>query len=293
MHAFVQRAWDKALGLLNPSEAHLRHGLGLHRDSLVFVFSLNSPLGASARQADPLQVLAGLDTAHHLGVKFMHLTYNRRNAIGDGCAEPEDAGLTDLGRRVIEQMNRLQIVVDVSHAGLRTGLEAAASSTRPIAATHTAAGALSPHIRAKSDQVIRAIADSGGLIGVCVIPPFLGRTGDIRAMLDHVDYIAKLVGVAHVAIGTDIGYHPPPPADVEERIAQRRASDAAPSTQWPADDPILQAGAFDECHHGSLAWTNWPLFTVGLVQRGYADVDVRGIIGGNALRLIRTSGGTE
>lgn len=217
-----------------------------------------------------------------LGVRAMHLTYNRRNMLGDGCAEAGNGGLSDFGRQVVAEMNRVGVIVDVAHSGWRTSLEAAKASSRPIMASHSCCAALYKHIRAKPDEVIRAIADTGGLIGICVVPPFLGLTGDIAAMLDHIDYVAKRFGTDYVAIATDDAYVPPHGNEEYKKVPRRRRRRAAWENFWTSD-------AF-EGHprtHPSLRWINWPLFTVGLVQRGYSDQDIRKIIGGNALRVAR------
>ena len=141
-----------------------------------------------------------------LGCRMMHLTYNRRNMIGDGCAELANAGLSDFGKAVVAEMNRVGVIVDVAHSGWQTSLEAAKISERPMVASHSGCAALNNHHRCKPDEVIRAIADTGGYIGICCIPAFLGGSGTINAMLDHIDYVAKNFGVDHVAIGTDVAY---------------------------------------------------------------------------------------
>src|SRR5437870_11075638 len=135
-----------------------------------------------------------------LGIRMMHLTYNRRNMLGDGCAEPANGGLSDFGRHAIAALNRAGVVVDVAHSGWRTSLEAAKCSTKPVVASHTAAANLHQHIRGKPDEVLKALADSGGYAGICCIPEFLGGKGDIAAFLDHIDYTVRKVGVDHVAI---------------------------------------------------------------------------------------------
>ena len=147
-----------------------------------------------------------LDTFFHLGIRMMHLTYNRRNMIGDGCAEPSDAGLSDFGRAVVAAMNRRGIMIDVAHSGQRTSYEAAKASTKPMVASHSSCHALHPHYRAKTDAVIRAIADTGGFIGICAVADFIGRSHDLVSMLDHIDYAVRKVGVDHVAIATDFSY---------------------------------------------------------------------------------------
>ncbi|MBL8829748.1 MAG: membrane dipeptidase, partial [Planctomycetaceae bacterium] len=141
-----------------------------------------------------------------LGVHMMHLTYNRRNPLGDGCGEPHDGGISDFGRIAIEEMNKLGVIVDVAHSGWRTSLTAAKASQKPMVASHTACAALHEHYRGKPDETIKAICDTGGLIGICCISKFLGGKGDIHALLDHLDYAIKKFGADHVAIGTDIAY---------------------------------------------------------------------------------------
>ncbi|MSS73842.1 MAG: dipeptidase [Candidatus Latescibacteria bacterium] len=220
-----------------------------------------------------------------LGVRMMHLTYNRRNMIGDGCAEPANAGLSDFGRAVVKEMNRAGVIVDVAHAGWQTSLEAAQASERPMVASHSGCCAVNRHIRCKPDEVIRAIADTGGYVGICSIPAFLGRSGDIQAMLDHVDYVARTFGVDHVAIGTDTAYVSRNEAAERKKVPARRRVRSRWEGFWPPD--AFGAQWRQESMTLSLAWTNWPLFTVGLVQRGYTDEDIQKILGGNALRVAR------
>jgi membrane dipeptidase len=218
-----------------------------------------------------------------LGIRMMHVTYNRRNPLGDGCGEATDGGLSDFGRAVIAEMNRVGVIVDVAHSGWRTSLEAAQASKQPMVASHTTAEAVHRHIRSKPDEVIRAICDTGGLVGICCISGFLGGAGHIGTFLDHIDYVAKTFGAEHVAIGTDIAYESRNAATQRAKIPKRPAGPpGAPRWEalWPEGS---QPGRADP----SLAWTNWPLFTVGLVQRGYRDEAIRKILGGNVLRVAR------
>jgi len=219
-----------------------------------------------------------------LGVRMMHLTYNRRNMIGEGCGEAANAGLSDFGRAVIAEMNRVGVIVDVAHSGWRTSLEAAKASRQPVIASHTAAQALNNHFRCKPDDVIRAIVDTGGIVGICAVPQFLGRSGDLNAMLDHIDYVVRKFGVDHVAIATDLSYRSQA-ADAEyQKIPKRRGQWWQ---EWEGLWPVPLAP--DTPSQETMAWTNWPLFTVGLVKRGYSDTDIQKIIGGNALRMVKTA----
>lgn len=221
-----------------------------------------------------------IETFFNLGVRMMHVTYNRRNLLGDGCAESANGGLSDFGRMAIAEMNRVGIIPDVAHSGQRTSLETALCSEKPVVASHTAAGRLSTHYRAKCDEAIEAIKNTNGYIGICAYPKFLQQSYNINAFLDHIDYVAKTFGVDHVAIGTD---RSTPLTDYvyPQMAAQRKIWE----NFWqPAE--IVAATADD---WASLEWTNWPLFTVGLVMRGYSDSDIQKIIGGNVIRVCKDS----
>lgn len=228
--------------------------------------------------------LAYVKIFFQLGIRMMHLTYQRRNMIGDGCGETSNAGLSDFGRYAIAEMNRIGVIPDCAHSGWQTSLEAAKVSTRPVVASHSTCAAIHPHIRSKPDEVIQAIVDSGGYIGICCISKFLRGTGDISALLDHIQYVTKKFGVDHVAIGTDVAYSSQNSSLESRKLPKRSRSREPFRSLWPKDD-------FAETPEmtTSLAWTNWPLFTVGLVQRGYTDEEIRKIIGGNVMRVARDS----
>lgn len=219
-----------------------------------------------------------------LGARMMHLTYNRRNALADGCAETADAGLSDFGRDAIAEMNRLGLLIDVAHSGWRTSQEAAEASGRPIVASHTAAWALSEHSRCKPDEVIRAIVAGGGTVGVTTVPRFLGGDGTILALLSHIEYLTKKFGVDAVTIGTDSPYRSRH-AEAARKSLKPFAARPRWENHWRPGDEVSTPEWARPVQVQSLQWTNWPLFTVGLVQRGYSDEDIRKIIGGNILRV--------
>jgi len=222
-----------------------------------------------------------------LGFRMMHLTYNRRNMIGDGCAEPANGGLSDFGRAVVAEMNRVGVIVDVAHSSWQTSLDAARASNRPMVASHSGCCAVNKHIRCKPDEVIRAICDTGGYIGVCCIPAFMGGSGDISAFLDHIEHVARTFGVDHVAIGTDVAHVPLRERREWARVPKRGRTRRRWEDFWPKDDALYDKKWQQPHMSQSLAWTNWPLFTVGLVQRGYSDADIQKILGGNVLRVAR------
>ncbi len=228
---------------------------------------------------------------HELGVRMMHLTYNRRNPIGDGAGEPHDGGLSDFGHQVVSEMNRQGVIVDVAHSGWKTSLDGARASTKPMVASHSACADVYKHFRSKPDAVIRAIADTGGYIGICGISRFLGGKGDITAMLDHLDHVLKKFGADHAAIGVDTAYTSR--FDKEERAkVQRRSDGSSPISGsgdrwehlWPQDDfnTTLEAA-------NSVSWTNWPLFTLGMVMRGHSDEAIQKVLGGNVMRVLKAN----
>lgn len=226
---------------------------------------------------------------HELGIRMMHLTYNRRNPIGDGAGEPHDGGLSDFGQAVVAEMNRVGVMVDVAHSGWKTSLDAAKASKLPMVASHTACADVYRHFRSKPDAVIRAICDTGGYVGVCCISRFLGGEGDIQVFLNHLDHLLKKFGSDHAAIGTDISYTSR--FDKEERLKVPRRADGSSALSsggdrwehlWPKDDYQTTIEA-----EQSIAWTNWPLFTLGLVMRGHSDETIRKVLGGNVMRVLK------
>ena len=211
------------------------------------------------------------------GVRMMHLTYNRRNLIGDGCAETSDCGLSGFGKKTIAEMNRVGIIPDVAHCGQRTSLEAALESKLPVVASHSVCHSLVDHCRAKKDEVIKAIAKSGGYIGMVILNDMIGGEGDINAFLNHIDYVAENFGPEHVAIGTDAPFkiasgHP-------MQIKTRKNFES----YWPSSWGKYRVET--DVDRNSLAWTNWPMFTLGMHIRGYSDEDIRKIIGLNVKRV--------
>ncbi|MDE0166074.1 MAG: membrane dipeptidase [Bryobacterales bacterium] len=221
---------------------------------------------------------------YQLGIRMMHVTYNRRNRLGDGCAEPANGGLSDFGRAAVDELNRVGVIVDVAHSGWQTSLEAAQRSSKPMVASHSTCGALYEHMRSKPDNVIRAIADTGGYIGICCISRFLRHSGDITALLDHIDHVVKKFGPDHAAIGTDVAYQSRNAARERAKLPARQKGRTRWAALWPPDN-FKTTGRMIQ----SIAWTNWPLFTVGLVQRGHSDAVIQKIIGQNVLRVLEAN----
>jgi membrane dipeptidase len=140
-----------------------------------------------------------------LGVGVVQLTYNTANSVGSGCYESHDGGLTDFGREVVSEMNRVGMLIDLSHVGVKTSEDAIQASEKPVAYSHCCPAALKDHPRNKTDEQLRQIADQGGFVGVTMFPPFLqrGAQSTIDDYLYAIEYTIDVVGEEQVGIGTD------------------------------------------------------------------------------------------
>ena len=251
---------------------------------IAVVWSVNGP-PVVGEMEDGNTELHWIDDWRRIGVRLMHISYNRRNFAADGCTEPSNAGLSDFGRELVARLNKSGIIVDVPHTGSRSSIEAAKHSSKPIMASHTAARALFDFCRCKDDEALKAIADGGGMVGVYTYAGMIGGSDDLNQVLNHIEYISKLVGVDHVGIGTDLQYSRRWP---EEVYQMRGYPKSEYSGAWWGNwsnhpHPATKPG---ESSYGSIAWINWPLFTVGLVVRGFSDEDIAKILGQNFLRVL-------
>jgi membrane dipeptidase len=224
--------------------------------------------------------LSLLAHAHDLGLRVLMLTYNQQDAVGAGGTEIHDAGLSAFGKRVVRQCNDMGIVVDTAHCGAETTLSACRESGAPVIASHTSAKSVFAHDRGKSDDVLRAVAGTGGVIGVVTVPFFIGppRKADLNTWADHVEHVAELVGVEHVGIGTD--WPMPGPIFALDLVADFAARNGFRGAEHAIDDTGYTLAGFDD-------YRDMPNLTRVLVGRGWADDDVRAVLGGNALRVFR------
>jgi membrane dipeptidase len=216
--------------------------------------------------------------AYEMGMRMVQLTYNSANEVGSGCTASEDGGLTAFGRRLVHTLNELGMLVDVSHCGARTSVDACSASDAPVIASHTSAAAVYPHARAKDDRVLEAIAQSGGIVGIYAVPFFLGPGSDtsIEDMLDHVDHLVSVVGADRVCLGLD--WPLPLPKWALQEVTPAATGSLGFRPEDGLDDTRNLVG-FDD-------YRDTPNITRGLVSRGYDDEQIRGILGENALRLI-------
>ena len=245
------------------------------KDGVIAFYAHNQPVSPPPRN------LKLFDIAYEKGLRSFMLTYNRMDNIGVGCTERVDAGLSMFGVEVVNHLNRLGMLVDVSHCGYRTTMDACRVSKRPVTANHTSAKSVFNHPRGKSDDALRAIVDTGGFIGLYTVPGFL--TGDrqptIEHLLDHIDYIANLVGWRHVGLGTDWPLTSPDKVVLETFGAETQLGFRPAEGQRPADlDLTRKLVGFGDLR-------DLPNITRGLVKRGYGDEEIRGILGENALRV--------
>ena len=223
-----------------------------------------------------------LQTLRQLGVLVIQPTYNRRNLLGDGSMEPADAGLSRDGVEAIERMNALGILVDLSHCGRRTAMDAIRASSKPVAFTHTGCAALADHPRNRTDAELRAVSERGGVAGIYVMPYLAGGRQPTGAdVVAHVEHAWNVCGEDHVSIGTDGGLSAvvlTPEFVAAFRENTRRRREAGIAAPGETDDGYLFASELN---------TPRRLETLAgmLVGRGHAESRVEKLLGANLLRV--------
>jgi membrane dipeptidase len=218
-----------------------------------------------------------VEPAYMMGLRMIQLSYNFMTYIASGCTERTDSGVSNYGAKLIQLMNALGIIVDISHCGRQSTLDACKLSSKSVIASHASAEAVYKHARAKSDEELKAIADTGGVIGIVTVPFFLagGEGVGMESWLDHADYIADLVGWEHVAIGSD--WPMPMPKSILKDAFNTLAAEAGFREEDNIDSATNLIG-FDD-------YRDLPNITRGLVSRGYSDEQIKGILGENFLRV--------
>jgi membrane dipeptidase len=221
-----------------------------------------------------LNELALVEIYRRLGVIQMLLAYNTGNFAADGCHETRNAGLTSFGRNLVAEMNRVGMIVDVTHVGLRSSLEALELTTKPPVFSHSTPKKFAPHDRNITDEQIRACASRDGVICLSGVGLFMDpdrQKASASKLTDTIEYVAQIVGSRHVGIGLDYIID----TEYVARYMQTNTNLYGGGKQYPAD------GKIDFAPPAIL-----PEITDELLLRGYSDDDVRAILGGNYLRVL-------
>lgn len=261
--------FDKYADIIMPVKtvADIKTAKAEGKSGIIFGFQNASPIEDDLRR---------LRVFHELGVRIIQLTYNNSNLLGAGYTELPDYGLTKFGRDFIHECNRLGIMVDLSHVGYRTTMDALEVSTKPVGFTHVGPRALFEHQRNKTDEQLKVLMTKGGVVGANAFPTLLaaGSQATLSDFLDTVDYMVKLIGIDHIGIGCD--FTKGQSQEWFRWLFTGRNTDKVPQYQidWPVIYPKGLQGAAD-----------FPNLTQGLLERGYSEHDVKKIIGENFLRL--------
>lgn len=228
--------------------------VGLH-------FQGTTPIGAN---------LSLIKFFYNCGIRHMLMAYNTKNLVGYGCHEEDDRGLTEYGRALIKEMNKIGMIVDVAHTGYRTSMETIEASEAPVVVSHGNVAAVNNHQRCYKDDQIKAIADNGGVFGVTGFGLFLGNENTlVEQYVRNIDHIVQLVGPKHVGIGLDYVYD----MDAFVRMADENRK------TYPED------GGYFGNHLDQVEVNQIPQITEALLKMGYSNEDVSDILGGNWMRI--------
>jgi membrane dipeptidase len=273
--------------------AHWDAQIAAHPDALVKIV-LGADI-AQAKRSGRLGIIYGFqdttmygenldrfDEFHDFGVRIVQLTYNRRNLMGDGCLEADNAGLSKLGTDMIARMNERGTLLDLSHCGQRTTHEGIQASTKPVAITHAGCRAIADMPRNKRDEELRLLADRGGVVGIYIMP-YLRTSGQVMAedLVRHIEYALKVCGEDHVGIGTDgttsaVNLTPEFKKQFADEIAERqRRGISAPGER--ADSYTFAPDLNEPRRFERIAQL--------LSQRGHSDARIGKVLGGNFARL--------
>jgi membrane dipeptidase len=280
--------WDDTLvdlGMRLCDIAHQDFVRVIHRRSDIEASRLAGQLGLilAVESATPIEnELDRLDILYGFGIRAMGVTYSEANSLGSGLAEASDGGLTAFGHRAVRRMNQLGMTIDCSHAGDRTTLDTIKASDAPVSISHAGARALWPTPRMKPDEVIKACAERGGIIGIEAAPHTTLTPEHSRHSIDsymaHFEYCCELVGIDHVAFGPDtlfgdhVGLH---------RVMNERLGMAVPTP-----NPPLRFERVEWVDGLESPTESFPNITRWLVKHGYPDGEIHKVLGGNILRLL-------
>lgn len=264
-HRLFRQHQDLILPVRNAADVAEARESG--RVGIVFGFQNCSPI------EDDLRLV---QVFHELGVRIMQLSYNNQSLLATGCYEAADAGITRFGKEVIQEMNRVGMVIDMSHSAERSTLEAIELSSRPIAITHANPSSFHSALRNKSDAVLAALGESGGMLGLSLYPFHLKNGSDctLESFCDMAAKAADIVGVAHLGIGSDLCQN----WDYSTLEWMR-------SGRWTAATDYGEGSAENQDWPRQPEWfansRDFGNIATGLKSAGFTDTDVEGIMGGN------------
>tara|TARA_R110002096_G_scaffold434699_2_gene657566 strand:+ start:104 stop:1192 length:1089 start_codon:yes stop_codon:yes gene_type:complete len=216
-----------------------------------------------------------VDLFHSLGQRICQITYNYQNWAGAGCKETNGSGLTVFGHELVQKLNETNTLIDLSHAGMRTMADTIKASKVPVHISHTCCKALNDNPRNTTDENMKALADKGGVVGICQMRPFMTLEKDdaLHYYFEHIEHAIKVAGVDHVCIGSDRDHRRL--QMTEEYIAELKAEEGANfhAAEWPL--------YFEELNGPRRMETIWD----GLKKRGHSDGALEKVFGTNLYRL--------
>lgn len=221
-----------------------------------------------------------IEICHQLGVRFMQLTYNNQSLLATGCYEAEDTGLTRFGKQAVAEMNRVGMVVDMSHSADRSTLEAIDHSSRPIAITHANPDWWHPALRNKSDEVLRRLTDAGGMLGFSIYPHHLkgGTECSLESFCTMIAEAASRYGAENLGIGSDLCQDQPDSVVTWMRNGRW-------SKEMDYGEGSASAAGFPQQPDWFKDNRDFPNLTRGLKNAGFSETEIAGIMGGNWLRF--------
>lgn len=236
----------------------------------------------SFQNASPIENdLDRLALFHALGVRIIQLTYHERNLLGNGCWERRDEGLSNFGVDAVRQMNELGILIDLSHVGDRTSLEAIEVSDKPVAITHANARAFCDHRRNKTDEVLKALAEKNGMVGATSFAQFLPAQFEstVEDFVDAIDDMVQRIGIDHVAVGTD--------STQDQPLSFWHYITSQQGTKYPSTfaNPSLPYDELPFQPKGMSSPAEFPHLAEALLDRGYPARDIEKVLGGNWMRI--------
>lgn len=237
------------------------------------------------QNCSPVEDNIGLvEILHSLGARFMQLTYNNQSLLGTGCYETNDSGITRMGRQVIKEMNRVGLVVDMSHSAERSTLEAIEISERPIAITHANPTFWHPALRNKSDDVIRSLGANGGMLGFSIYPHHLKNKSDctLQSFCEMIADTADMIGIEHLGIGSDLCQNQP-----DSVVEWMR--NGTWSNEVDFGEGSSSFSGFPEQPHWFKDNRDFSNIETGLKEKGFSDKDIKAVLGQNWLNFFDSS----